>query len=108
MDKKVAQTIERFRNSLKREGVKIKKFIIFGSHAKGNARKHSDIDVVVISENFKTLDIVKRQELIGLALARAKVMDPIEALGYTEEEYILEGRGTFIGDEVKSKGIEVV
>jgi len=35
-------------------------------------------------------------------------MEPIEALGYTEEEYNSEGEGTFIGDEVKSKGIEVI
>jgi len=108
MDKKIGEIIKIFRNSLEGEGIKIKKIVIFGSYAKGTARKHSDIDMIVISDRFKTLDIVKRQELIGLALARAKVMDPIEALGYTEEEYILEGRGTFIGDEVKSKGIEVV
>lgn len=37
----------------------------------------------------------------------AKVMEPLEVPGYTEEEYISEGKGTFIGDEVKSSGVEV-
>ena len=34
-------------------------------------------------------------------------MEPVEALGYTEEEFSLKDKGTFIGDEVKAKGIEV-
>jgi hypothetical protein len=46
-------------------------------------------------------------ELIGLALAKAKVFEPIEALGYTEEEFASKGQGTFVGDEIKKKGIPV-
>jgi len=65
-------------------------------------------DVVVISDDFKEMNLLKRLETIGLALAKAKIMEPIEALGYTEEEYNSEREGTFIGDEVKSKGVVVV
>jgi len=108
MDKKVTEAIKRFEYALEELGIKAKKIIIFGSHARGKARKHSDIDVVVISDDFKEMNLFKRLETIGLALARAKIMEPIEALGYTEEEYNFEGAGTFIGDEVKSKGIEVL
>jgi len=108
MDKKVTEAIKRFEHALEELGIKAKKIIIFGSYAKGRAKKHSDIDVVVISDDFKEMNLFKRLETIGLALARAKIMEPIEALGYTEEEYNFEGAGTFIGDEVKSKGVEVL
>ncbi|MFH0811321.1 MAG: nucleotidyltransferase domain-containing protein [Pseudomonadota bacterium] len=108
MDGKIAEAIEKFRFSLEEMGIKVKRVIIFGSYAAGKADEDSDIDVVVISEDFKNMDLFKRLEIIGLALARAKVMEPIEALGYTEEEYDSEQYGTFIGDEVKSKGVVVV
>ena len=108
MAKKITETIERFKQSLEEMGIKVKKIIIFGSYATRRARKHSDIDVVVISDDFKEMNLLKRLETIGLALAKAKIMEPIEALGYTEEEYNSEREGTFIGDEVKSKGVVVV
>ena len=108
MAKKITETIEKFKQSLEELGIRVKKIIIFGSYATKKARKHSDIDVVVISDDFKEMNLLKRLETIGLALAKAKIMEPIEALGYTEEEYNSEREGTFIGDEVKSKGVVVV
>jgi hypothetical protein len=54
------------------------------------------------------MNLLRRLETIGLALAKARIMEPIEALGYTEEEFASKGEGTFIGDEVKSKGVEVI
>jgi hypothetical protein len=55
---------------------------------------------------IKNLNLLKRLETIGLALAKAKITEPIEALGYTEKEFSAKGKGTFLGDEIKSKGIE--
>ncbi len=66
------------------------------------------MDVAMISEDFKNMNLLKRLETIGLALAKAKIMEPIEALGYTEEEFLAKGKGTFLADEVKSKGIEAI
>lgn len=107
MDKKVTEAIKRLEYALEGLRIKTKKIIIFGSYAKGRARKHSDIDVVVISDDFKEMNLFQRLETIGLALAKAKTMEPIEALGYTEEEYNSEEEGTFIGDEVKSKEVVI-
>jgi hypothetical protein len=49
---------------------------------------------------------IKRLWLLGQARAGMR-KKPMEILGLTEEEFELEGKGTFVGDEVKSKGIEV-
>lgn len=40
--------------------------------------------------------------------ARMGIKRPMEILGLTEEEFASEYSGTFIGDEVKSKGVVVV
>ncbi len=107
MDKKILESLKKFKDSLEELGIKIKKMIIFGSQAKGLAGEYSDIDVVVISDNFERMNILERLEIIGLASARSKIMDPIEALGYTEKEYASKRKGSFIYDEVKNKGIEI-
>jgi len=40
-------------------------------------------------------------------LAKAKIMDPVEVRAYTEEEFESKGEGTFVGDEIKAKGVEI-
>jgi len=89
-------------------GIRVSRLILFGSYATGETKEGSDIDVAVISDDFKGMNLLQRLETIGLAFAKAKIMEPIEAIGYTEEEFTSKGKGTFIGDEVKSKGIEVI
>ena len=108
MDKKITKTLKGFKSALEAEGIKVSRMILFGSYAKRRPRRKSDIDVAIISENFKGMNLLRRLETIGLALAKARIMEPIEAIGYTEEEFASKGEGTFIGDEVKSKGVEVI
>jgi len=62
---------------------------------------------VVISDAFEKMNILERLEAMGLAMAKARIMEPIEPLGYTEKEFSSKDKGTFIGDEVKAKGIEI-
>ena len=108
MDKKITDAIEKLCSSLNELGIRVERVIIFGSCANGTADKNSDIDIAVISNDFKKIDIFRRLEILGSALAKAKIMEPIEALGYTEDEYNFEEKGSFINDEVKAKGLQVV
>ena len=73
--------------------------------APGRAGEDSDLDLVVVSDSFRDMDLWER--LCFLGRARKGINRPMEILGLTEEEFELEGKGTFIGNEVKSKGIEV-
>ncbi|KPK76785.1 MAG: hypothetical protein AMJ89_03510 [candidate division Zixibacteria bacterium SM23_73] len=107
MDRKITETLKDFKGALETLGIRVNRIIVFGSYAKGEAKKHSDIDVIVISHSFKDMNLFERFEILGLALGKAKIMEPIEPLGYTEEEFLAKGEGTFIGDEVKTKGIEI-
>lgn len=108
MDRKILEILKRYRNALEDMGIKVSGMVLFGSYASGIAKEYSDIDVVVISDDFESLNLLERLESLGLALAKAKIMEPIEALGYTKQEFASRGEGTFIGDEVKTKGVEVL
>lgn len=105
MDRAVHRVIEDYRKILERTGVRVKRIILYGSCALGLSGEDSDIDLVVISDDFGKMDLWERLTLLGQAAAILK--KPIEALGYTEGEFISEGEGSFIVDEVKSKGVEV-
>ena len=105
MDKKINNIVRRYREFLEESGIRVKKIILYGSYASGKPKEWSDIDLVVVSNDFEKMDLWER--LVVLGRVTTKVMEPLEVLGYTEEEYISEGQGTFIGDEVKSSGVEV-
>jgi len=48
---------------LREKGVKITRIILFGSQITEKATEESDLDIVIISEDFKGKDIFKRAEL---------------------------------------------
>jgi len=108
MDKKIARAIEEFSLCLQDIGIHPERIIVFGSHATGAAQEHSDIDLAVVSDDFEGMNIFRRLEIIGVALARAKIMEPIEALAYTQREYDSREPGTFLSDEINAKGVQVI
>lgn len=84
--------------------IRVQKVILFGSHARGAAHEWSDIDIAVISNDFKKMDQIQRLEFLGL---RIKGCDPsLEPLPYTLDEYENADRLTFLG-EIKRTGTVV-
>jgi predicted nucleotidyltransferase len=96
------------KGALEVEGIRVKRLIVFGSHAQGRGAADSDIDVAIISDDFRGMTLLERLETIGGILARARIMEPIECLAWTEEELRAKGEGSFVADEVKMKGVEVL
>ena len=105
MDTRIYETVLRFRAGLEKTGIRKSKIILYGSCSRGTAKEYSDIDLIVVSDDFAGMDLWDRQCVLGDSTAG--VYEPIEALGYTYDEYAAMGRGTFIGDEVKPKGIVI-
>jgi len=89
----VKRIIERYRQELKSFNINSQKIILYGSYAKGNPREDSDIDLIVISDDFKDMNLRERLEILGIAAGR--VFEPIEALGYTPKE-IKQKKETFL------------
>lgn len=105
MDPRTVEAVERFKKALCELGIKPERVILYGSRARGASHDLSDSDLVVVSRSFVGKNLRERLELLGMAAVR--VMEPIQALGYTPEEFEALGPGTFVGDEVKPVGIEV-
>lgn len=93
-EREINEIIERLSIEIKGLGVKPQKILLYGSYAKGTAREDSDIDVIVISDDFKKMNLIERLELLGLAAG--KVFEPIEAIGYTMEEIETNKKGTYL------------
>lgn len=55
MDKKSAlDIVTRFRKAVESRGIAVNKLILYGSYARGDYREGSDIDLILISEDFKS------------------------------------------------------
>jgi len=86
MDKNAAlEVIREFRNALETGNVKVDKIILFGSYAAGTQREGSDIDIAVISKDFRGKPYWERIEILTEAIY--KVFQPIEAFAFTPEEW---------------------
>ena len=87
MDKKAVLTIiSDFRKALESTGVRPQKIILFGSYATGQFREDSDIDLVVLSEDFQGKGYWERIDLLSAAIY--DVFKPIEAVAMTPAEWI--------------------
>ena len=77
--------IEQFAGTLEEQGTHVAKIILFGSYATGRHRDGSDIDLVVISEDFAGKDYWERLDIIVNAVY--EVWKPIEARALTPLEW---------------------
>lgn len=87
--KRAKEVVKYFFNCLREKEVKVSRIIVFGSQAKGAATIESDIDIVVISEDFKRKNIFKRADMTKDAEIRTirKFMVPLDIITMTPEEY---------------------
>ncbi|HLA37719.1 MAG TPA: nucleotidyltransferase domain-containing protein [Candidatus Brocadiales bacterium] len=86
MDKDaVLEILSRFRKAIESKGIRINRLVLFGSYATGTYREGSDIDIVVVSENFIRKDYWERIEILSDAIY--EVFEPIEAVAMTPEEW---------------------
>lgn len=71
------------------KGIKVQKIIIFGSHARGTATADSDLDMVIISNDFRGKGIFERaKELQGIEWALIKkFMIPLDIITMSPDDY---------------------
>ncbi|MBI4714342.1 MAG: nucleotidyltransferase domain-containing protein [Nitrospirae bacterium] len=100
-EREIKEIINRFAIEVERLGVKPQRTLLFGSYAKGTPREESDIDLIVISADFERMNLRERLELLGIAAGR--VFEPIEALGYTEDEIATGKKGTFLEEILSNR-----
>jgi predicted nucleotidyltransferase len=60
----VKQAAELIKNILKDRNITVDKILVFGSYAKGNYSKDSDLDIAVISRDFNEKDIFQKAQML--------------------------------------------
>lgn len=87
--KRAKEVVQYFTDCLKEKGLKVSKIIVFGSQARGTATEESDIDIVIVSEDFKRKNIFRRADLTKYAEIQTikKFMVPLDIITLTPEEY---------------------
>lgn len=94
--KKAKQFIE----SLSKTDIKVNKAYLFGSYAKGKAKKDSDIDVCIISSSF-TNDYFA--EMVKLRKLSMEVDSRIEPVPFSPED--LNDKYSTLASEIRKFGI---
>lgn len=92
---------------LEKKGIRVNKIIVFGSHAKGKVKEESDIDIIIVSKDFRDKDIFERVKLtrgVNRGLVK-KFMKPFDLIYYSDEEW--ENGNSLIINAAKEEG-EVV
>lgn len=105
MDKKKAESkiqkiVKEFARELAKE-IDVERIILFGSYAKGNPRKDSDLDLLIISPDFTKMDFWQRVKI--LARARKNYEFAMDYFGISPREYQKAGKLTTLG-EIKRTG----
>ena len=86
MDKNaVLDIVGRFRRGIEARGIRPQKIILYGSYADGTHREGSDIDVVIISNDFAEKSYWERIDILAEAIY--EIFAPIEAVAMTPEEW---------------------
>ncbi|MEM0153617.1 MAG: nucleotidyltransferase domain-containing protein [Ignisphaera sp.] len=104
MDRDIEKIIEVLKDSI--PDVKI---VLFGSRARGNALKTSDIDIIVVSRVFETMHFTDRASYILKILWKNRALPKvdIDILCYTPEEFEKKKKEIGIVREALSHGIEL-
>jgi len=104
MDKQTIKSkLINFKRKISRDII-IQRFILFGSRAIGKSHKYSDIDLIIVSPEFRKLDFIQR----GLKMYEYwDLKTPVDFLCYTPEEFQkLSKQITLVSKAIK-EGIEL-
>lgn len=97
----VLQAVSEFLQALQRSGVRLRAAYLYDSHAAGNARSDSDIDVALVSEDLGDW-LADHERIVGALLACDTRIEPVR---FRPEEFCDENP---LAWEIKTKGIRLL
>lgn len=81
---RIEKKIHQFVFELKKIGINVEKVILFGSYAKGTYNEWSDIDLAVVSNDFKGIRLIDKENMVS---AISAVDYDISPLPYRPEDF---------------------
>ena len=97
----VTDTIQSFLRHVE-EDIRVDKVFLFGSYARGNFREGSDIDLAIVSPDFKEEDCI--DNMTRLLRKAMRVRADIQTIPFSPEEY---NNPKGLMEEIRSTGIEL-
>ena len=101
IDALVMKNVQLFLDKLRRSGISISKAYIFGSYAKGQADRWSNIDIAIVSPQISEDRFEERVKLTKLAIS---VDNRLEPLPFTPDTFSDED--PFVR-KIKSEGLPI-
>lgn len=106
MDRGTLSVVKKLAKALRKKGLRVEGVVVFGSVVNGEPGPDSDLDIAVISSDFEYMDTIERMRVVSEARVEAHLLQgPMDIFGYTPEEFNNAEEGTFLGDEIRAKGI---
>lgn len=104
ISKKVIEIVKGYTQRLQDEvRLPIERVIVFGSQVKSKAYRYSDIDVCIVSSEFK--DTFKALQFLWKKRNDAEVKAGLEPIGFSQEDF---KKGNSLIQEIKKTGIEIL
>ncbi len=82
---RVIKSVKAFISEL-RKAVEVEEAYLFGSYARGDWLKWSDIDLIVVSRDFKDMKFTERLDLVNEIAWKLRISPPLEVIPLTPEE----------------------
>lgn len=103
ISKEIIKVVRGYAKRLSEEDkIPIDRVIIFGSYAKGNSHKWSDVDVCIISPKFK--DFLEDLQFLLIKRRDEEVKFGLEPVGFSNKDF---KEGNSLIKEIKKTGIEI-
>lgn len=97
-DHYIQQLAVKYKNALIKENIPVNAVYLFGSYAKGNQTKASDIDFCVVSKSFGKNDF---EEMVAINQIAKLISADIEAFPVSQDDYAARAN-PFIAEAMKT------
>lgn len=97
------EKVRAFKERLSRS-IPVEKMILFGSCARGQRGKYSDVDLMIVSRAFANK---KREERAYVMYKHWEHLDPVDFICFTPEEFAKQKRHAMIVAEAVREGVVV-
>lgn len=99
----ITNGLKEFKNKLSKK-INVQKMLLFGSYATGGYGKHSDVDLIIVSPNFRNVRFIKR----SLGFYKIWQLDlPVDYICYTPEEFERQKKRISLVRMALKEGIEI-
>ncbi len=95
--------IEEYVGDLSRT-ISVDSVFLFGSYARGDARRDSDVDLIVLSKDFSDMNFIERMIFLSRARGKGMLEFPADIIGYTPEEFTDIEKDSVIMQQAKKEG----